>query len=191
MEPNTGTVVINVPDEKSIFERAIIEAFKQQTSNVINFTLISNLFILTIANDEIKQLKNEITKTKTFLINVNIVDKLARLAERKFFNVNLQVGRIYDSLLDSKFFDLLNSDTTLLITLSNNVLNLLELIKSTLIGRQLEKKCSIFLNFLLNRQNIHEEQKQTISELLQSFPTRNSSNVYKNVNKLNNLTYIV
>jgi len=45
MEPNTGTVVINVPDEKSIFERAIIEAFKQQTSNVINFTLISNLFI--------------------------------------------------------------------------------------------------------------------------------------------------
>ena len=35
MEPSeTTNVVINVPDEKSIFERAIIEAFKQQTSNV-------------------------------------------------------------------------------------------------------------------------------------------------------------
>ena len=35
MEPTeTTSTIIHVPDEKSIFERAIIEAFKQTTSNV-------------------------------------------------------------------------------------------------------------------------------------------------------------
>ncbi len=63
-------------------------------------------------------------------------------------------------------------------------MNLLELIKSTVVGRQLEKKCSIFLSFLLNNSDIPEEQKQIINELMQGFPTRNSSNVYKNVSRL-------
>ena len=48
--------------------------------------------------------------------------------------------------------------------ISNDILNLLEMIKSTLISKQLEIKCSSFLNYLYNFLGISEEQKNTIQE---------------------------
>jgi hypothetical protein len=90
------------------------------------------------------------------------------------------ISKIYESLLDSEFYDFLSSDIDLLIKFSNDILNLLEMIKSTLISKQLEIKSSSFLNYL-NDKGISEEQKNTIQELLNSFPTRNSSNTYKSV----------
>lgn len=109
------------------------------------------------------------------------MDKLSRIQERKFFNVNMLIAKIYECLLDSEYYEILSNDTDLLIKFSNDILNLLEMIKSTLISKQLEIKCSSFLNYLYNFQGISEEQKNTIQELLNSFPTRNSSVTYKTV----------
>ena len=134
---------------------------------------------LLIAFDEIRILKTEITNRQ--LLNKNIVDKLSRIQERKYFNVNMLISKIYESLLDSDKYNLLSNDTDLLIKFSNNILNLLEMIKSTLISKQLEIECSKLLNFLNQIQTISDEQKQTIQELLNSFPTRNSSPTYKMV----------
>lgn len=138
---------------------------------------------LLIALDEIKILKGEIksnAEQHRHLLNKNIVDKLSRIQERKYFNVNMLISKIYESLLDSEFYDFLSNDIDLLIKFSNDILNLLEMIKSTLISKQLEIKSSSFLNYL-NDKGISEEQKNTIQELLNSFPTRNSSNTYKSV----------
>ena len=138
---------------------------------------------LLIALDEIKILKGEIksnAEQHRYLLNKNIVDKLSRIQERKYFNVNMLISKIYESLLDSEFYDFLSNDIDLLIKFSNDILNLLEMIKSTLISKQLEIKSSSFLNYL-NDKGISEEQKNTIQELLNSFPTRNSSNTYKSV----------
>ena len=140
---------------------------------------------LVIALDEIKLLKIEVKKQnecKKLLLNKNIIDKLSRILERKHFNVNILIAKIYENLLDSEYYDFLSSDTDLLIKFSNDILNLLEMIKFTLVSKQLEIKCSSFLNYLFNLQDISEEQKNTIQELLNSFPTRNSSNTYKSVN---------
>lgn len=138
---------------------------------------------LLIALDEIRILKTDMKRTgetKRLLLNKNIVDKLSRNQERKFFNVNMLICKIYESLLDLEYYDFLSDDTDLLIKFSNEILNLLEIVKSTLISKQLEIKSSSFLNYLYNK-DISQEQKTTIQELLNSFPTRNSSVTYKTV----------
>ncbi len=141
---------------------------------------------MAIALDEVRIWKTEIKKSvdqKRHLLNKNIMDKLSRIQERKFFNVNMLIAKIYECLLDSEYYETLSNDTDLLIKFSNDILNLLEMVKSTLISKQLEIKCSSFLNYLYNFQGISEEQKNTIQELLNSFPTRNSSATYKTVLK--------
>jgi hypothetical protein len=126
-------------------------------------------------------MRSEIEKSDSFMLNKNIVDKLSRLTERKFFNINLQVAKIYDNLLEPSFFKYLNNDTNILISFANNVLNLLEVIKSTMISSQLEKKCNAFLNYILTIKDISSEQLEILNELIKSFPTRNSSEIFKNV----------
>lgn len=139
---------------------------------------------LAIASDEIKLIKTELkgqTEVKKYLLNKNIVDKLSRLLERKYFNVNFLISKIYQSLLDSEYYSFLSNDTDLLIKFSNDVLNLLELFQNSFYSNQLEIKCSSFLNYLFSLKQISEEQKATIKDLLVSFPTRNSSQSFKTV----------
>lgn len=168
-------------EEKSTFERAIIEAFKQQTSTEC-------IKKLSIAYDEINFLVDEVKKAKgkKNILNKNLIDKLSRIAERKFFNVNILIAKIYDSLLETSNFDILSNDLNLMISFSNEVLNILEIIRSTNISHNLEKKCSCFLRYLLNNPSLENEQKEIIQELYDSFPTRNSSETYKNFESTKN-----
>ena len=155
MMDSTNNTHISIEEQKSLFERSIIEAFKEKISkNIIEK--------LTIALDEIKSIVNEIKQSnnslsqnnseinKKFLLNNNILDKLSRIVQRKFFNVNILIAKIYESLIDPNNYHMLSHDIILLINFSNEVLNLLESIKSTIVSKQLEKKCSSFLIYLLN-----------------------------------------
>ena len=168
---------VNSTEEKSTFERAIIEAFKQENS----FDCIKKL---TIAYDEIKFFIKDILNSngKKFILNRNLLDKLNRLDERKFFNVNILIGKIFNDLLETSNFEILSNDVNLIIQFSNQILNNLDIIQSTNISLSLEKKCSTFLNFLLQntKLNLDEEQKETLKELLNNFPLRFSSDSYKN-----------
>lgn len=181
---NTSTnISINIGEEKSVFERAIIEAFKQKHSKQIYEKL-------TIALDEIKFMVNEISSqsqsinsgvaAKKCLLNKNIMDKFSRIIERKFFNVNILIAKIFENLLDPDNFEILSPDIDLLVNLANEVLNLLDSIKSTIVSRQLEKKSNSFLNFLSNLQGLSDEQRTIINELINGFPNRNSSSIYQN-----------
>ncbi len=178
----TTTVIINETaplsqKEKSTFERAIIEAFKQTKGTEI-------IKRLAIAHDEVKFLVEEVKASNgaKYLLNKNLLDKLSRITERKFFIVNILIAKIYESLLDASNFEVLSNDLNLLILFSNEVLNILNIVQSTNVSRNLEKKCSCFLNYLLGNTTIklEEEQKDTIKELIDSFPTRNTSEAYQN-----------
>lgn len=163
--------------EKSIFERAIIEAFKQVNA-------CECIKKLSIALDEVKHLVDEVKQGNgsKYLLNKNLIDKLSRIIERKFFNVNILIAKIYDSLLETTNFSILSPNLDLLISFSNEILNLLDIVKSTNVAKSLEKKCSSFLNYLLtnSQSNLDDEQKDIIKELLNSFPNRNSSDAFLN-----------
>ena len=171
----------NNTEDKSTFERKIIEAFRQENA-------YECMKKLTIAYDEIKFYIKDIKSSngKNFILNRNLLDKLNRLVERKYFNINILIGKIFNDLLETSNFDILSNDTNLLIQLSNQILNNLEIIKTTNISLNLEKKCSTFLNYLLKNTkiNLDDEQKEILQELLNSFPSKFNSESYKNFNTI-------
>lgn len=168
-------------DEKSIFERAIIEAFKQKTNTGI-------IEKLTIAYDEIKFLVKDIIDhnssvnsgltTKKFILNINILDKLRRLTERNFFCVKMVIGKIFEKLLDVENFPYLSNDADLLVRFSNEILDLLEDLRTTTTAYVLERKCLNFMNYLRQSVELNYEQIVVIDEILKSLPNRSSSDAY-------------
>ena len=178
-------------DVKTLFERAIIEAFKQTSNKLI-------IEKLTIAYDEIKFMVKDIqdiqnnemklnsnisieisdNQKSRFILNSNILDKLRRLIERQFFCVKMVIGRIYEKLLDTENFSLLSNDVDLLIQFTNEVLFLIDDLKSTNTATILDKKCISFLNFLKQGGRLNNEQMQVIDELVKSLPNRSSSEAY-------------
>ena len=118
---------------------------------------------------------------KKYILNKNILDKFSRIVERKFFNVNVLIAKIFDNLLDTENFDILSDDNNLLINFSNEILNLLDSIKSTLVAPRLNRRCYSFLDYLIKCQKLSEDQSETIKEIITNFPLRNSSETYKTV----------
>ena len=133
---------LNTKDEKSTFEKYIIEACKQTNS-------IECVNKLNLAFGEIPKYINDIKQSKGAknLINKNLLDKVNRIIERKYLNVTIILAKIFNSLLESSNYNILSNDVNLLISLSNSILNILEIIFRTNIAFDLEKKCSSFLNF--------------------------------------------
>ena len=115
-------------NEKSTFERGIVEAFKQNNS-------IDTIKKLNISYDEIKFYVKEVINSKgtKFILNRNILDKLGRIIERKYFNVNLFISKIFVNLLESSNYDLLSNNINLLIAFSNLTINVLDIISSIFI----------------------------------------------------------
>jgi len=130
---------------------------------------------------EIIKEKTKNTHKNKYILNRNILDKLSRITERKLFNVNILVSRIYDTLLESENFSILSNDFNFLINFSNEILNLLDLTRSTLLAPRLNLKCYNFLQFLIKSQNLSNEQNDQIKEIIANFPFRNSSETFKNV----------
>ena len=178
---NQENISLNVnpsnTEDKSTFEKTIIEAFRQEN-------VYECMKKLTIAYDEIKFYIKDIKSSngKNFILNRNLLDKLNRLVERKYININVLIGKIFNDLLETSNFEILSNDTNILIQLSNQILNTLDIIKTTNVSLNLEKKCSTFLNYLLQNAkiNLDDEQKEILQELLNSFPSRYNSEAYKN-----------
>jgi len=161
--------------------------------------VIEDLSMQEISAEKVKNTKSNIPQSKPlgpkyakidtnakrkYILNKNILDKFSRILERKFFNVNILIAKIFDNLLDSENFDILSNDFNLLILFSNEVLNLLDNIKSTLVAPRLNLRCYNFLQFLIKSNRLSEEQSESINEIISNFPLRNSSETYKNVYKI-------
>ncbi len=132
------------------------------------------------APNKYAKLETNAAKRK-FVLNKNILDKFSRILERKLFNVNILIAKIFDNLLEPENFDILSDDFNLLINFSNEVLNLLDDIKSSLVAPRLSQRCYSFLQYLIKSNRLSEEQTESINEIISNFPLRNSSDTYKNV----------
>lgn len=182
MKVNDTTIPME--EIKSLFERAIIEAYKEKEE--INITSK-----LRIALDELKFYIQEIietnaseTKSKQTLLNSNIVDKLSRLIMRKLFYAKMIIGRIFDNLIEDNTVALLSEDTDVLIKFCNEVLNLQEEVKSTNIAYSLEKKLIKLLNYMKSLKNIDYDQETIIKDLVKNF---SNTSVYKEMNIVSSL----
>ena len=169
------SITVDNNKEKSIFERAIIEAFKQIKVSVCCEKL-------TIAFNELPNYVEETKTNKKYLLNSNILDKLNRISERNFININILISKIFINILDENNFLLLSNDAIILIAFSNALINILDSISSCNVYYELTKKIVSFLKFLEKNsaKYLSEEQADTIKNLQQTLLEKIVSNEYKN-----------
>ena len=97
--------------EKSVFEMGIIEAFKQYKVSDINEKLMIAYQELPLYINQIKE-QNTKEKNKHFILNLNIIDKLGRIIERNYININILISKIFDLFLDQGNLSILSEAST-------------------------------------------------------------------------------
>ena len=176
--------------EKSNFEKSIIEAFKQTKVSDIYETLGIALSELPLYVDEVKTKNNKINNPN-FILNLNILDKLSRIIERKFININILISKIFITLLTEENFKLLSDNSSILINLSNQIISLLEEIKYTDNYYELIKKSINYMAYLSENSSkfLSQEQTKIIINLQNQLNSKLASNAFTNIknNYINNI----
>ena len=153
------SVKIEITKEKSTFERAIIEAFKQKkVSDVCDK--------LSIAYEELPNYIEEIKvkgkeQNNNFILNSNIIDKISRIIERNFININILISKIFNILLTEENIPLLSDNPTILINLSNQIMLILEIIKSCDNYNELTQKSINYMKYLITNSEKYLSPEQT------------------------------
>ena len=176
--------------EKSNFEKSIIEAFKQTKVSDIYETLGIALSELPLYIDEVKTKNNKINNPN-FILNLNILDKLGRIIERKYININILISKIFITLLTEENFKLLSDNSSILINLSNQIISLLEEIKYTDNYYELIKKSINYMAYLSENSSkfLSQEQTKIIINLQNQLNSKLASNASTNIknNYINNI----
>ena len=176
--------------EKSNFEKSIIEAFKQTKVSDIYETLGIALSELPLYIDEVKTKNNKINNPN-FILNLNILDKLSRIIERKFININILISKIFITLLTEENFKLLSDNSSILINLSNQIISLLEEIKYTDNYYELIKKSINYMAYLSENSPkfLSKDQTKIIINLQNQLNSKLTSNAFTNIknNYINNI----
>ena len=180
MNTTTPTTVTQ-SETKSSFEQAIINAFKYKTHNDIYSSIVT-------AYNELPTYINDIktsSLSSSSILNKNIISKLSHITQRNYFIITLQISHIYETLLDFSNFDYLSKDISLLITFSNEVLSVLDIIKTTFISPILNNKCICFLNYISQNESftLEQDQQETIHDLINTLTHRNISESYLQFSK--------
>ena len=153
------SVKLEVSKEKSTFERAIIEAFKQKkVSDVCDK--------LSIAYEELPNYIEEIKEkgkdnNNNFILNSNIIDKIGRIIERNFININILISKIFNILLTEENMPLLSDNPIILINLSNQIMLILEIIKSCDNYNELTRKSINYMKYLITNSEKYLSPEQT------------------------------
>ena len=159
--------------EKSVFERAIIEAFKQFKVSEIFEKLNIAYSELPLYISEIKKLNTQ-EKNKHYIINSNIIDKIGRLIERNYVNINILISKIFDTFLEQENLNILSDNSYILITLSNQIITILELIKSCHNYQELTEKAINYMIYLTDNSDkfLSQEQMEIIIKLQNQLTTK-------------------
>jgi hypothetical protein len=152
--------------EKSVFERGIIEAFKQNKVSDVYEKLGIAYSELPLYINEIKK-QNTQEKNKHFILNSNIIDKLGRILERNYININILISKIFNILLNEENIPLLSDNPIILINLSNQLMTVLDIIKSCENFDELTKKSINYMKYLTENSDkyLSEEQTDIINNL--------------------------
>ena len=176
--------------EKSNFEKSIIEAFKQTKVSDISEAIGIALTELPIYIDEIKNKNNKINNPN-FILNLNILDKLSRIIERSYININILISKIFITLLTEENFKLLSDNSSVLINLSNQIISILEEIKYTDSYYQLIQKSINYMAYLSENSSkfLSQEQTKIIINLQNQLNSKLTSNAFINIknNYINNI----
>ena len=188
MSEIADSVKLDVVKEKSTFERAIIEAFKQKKVSDVCEKLTIAYDELPNYIDEIRK-DNEQEKKQNYILNLNIIDKISRIIERNFININILISKLFNILLNKENISLLSDNPIILINLSNQLMIILEIIKSCDNYNELTKKAINYMEYLSNNseQFLSDEQtviinnlKKTLNEKLISAAYVNFKNNFQN-----------
>ena len=165
--------------EKSIFERGIIEAFKQNKVSDICEKLGIAYSELPLYISEIKK-QNTQEKNKHFILNSNIIDKLGRIIERNYININILISKIFDIIIEQDNLNILSDNSIILINLSNQIMTILEIIKSCDNYQDLTEKAVNYMTYLTDNSDKYLSQEQTdiIVNLQNQLNTKLKSNAF-------------
>ena len=143
------SVKLDVVKEKSIFERAIIEAFKQNMVKDVCEKLSIAIEELPNYIDEIKKDIQQ-KKAHNYILNSNIIDKISRIIERNYININIMISKLFNIFLNDENIPILSNNPVILINLSNQLMAVLEIIKTCDNYNELAKKSINYFKFLIN-----------------------------------------
>ena len=142
MEKNDEVIQIEDSKLKSDFEKKIIESFKQ--TKILD--CYESLFK---AYQELPKYIEQIKKQQNlFILNSNIIDKINRMTERNYININILISKIIYVILDASNFQKLSKDSHLLVNFSNTCINVLDLISLYELSHNLTKRIITFLKYL-------------------------------------------
>ena len=175
--------------EKSVFERGIIEAFKQNKVSDVYEKLGIAYSELPLYINEIKK-QNTQEKNKHFILNSNIIDKLGRILERNYININILISKIFDIFLDKENLNILSDNSILLINLSNQIVTILDIIYSCDNYYELTEKAINYMSYLADNSDkfLSTEQTEIIINLKNQLNSKLKSNALVNFqNQLQNI----
>ena len=185
MNESENSVKLDVKKEKSIFERGLIEAFKQIKISDTYEKLLLAYEELPIYIDEIKK-GNEQEKKDNFILNFNIMDKISRIIERNYINANILISKMFIIFLKEDNLPFLSDNSNILINLSNKIIRILEIIKSSDHYYDLIKESINYMKYLSNNSEkfLSDEQKDIINNIQSLLNTKIKSPTY--INFINN-----
>ena len=150
------------------FENCIMQGYKENLSlHKCNYYIkqaVSSLQKYIIANVE---------NQKLIISSTNMIEKLKRISKRNNPNITINIAKIYLGLLmDESHYNVLSNNINDLITLSNEIIIIVDLVQSLNFSFLLKQKLISFLSFLISNDKIipNQEQKQTISNLISNLP---------------------
>ena len=176
--------------EKSVFERGIIEAFKQNKVSDVYEKLGIAYSELPLYINEIKKQNAQEKNINHFILNSNIIDKLDRLLERNYININILISKIFDIFLDKENLNILSDNHVILINLSNQIVTILDIIKSCDNYYELTEKAINYLSYLIDNSEkfLSSEQTEIITNLQNQLKIKLKSNALTNFqNNLKNI----
>ena len=176
--------------EKSVFERGIIEAFKQNKVSDVYEKLGIAYSELPLYINEIKKQNAQEKNINHFILNSNIIDKLDRLLERNYININILISKIFDIFLDKENLNILSDNHVILINLSNQIVTILDIIKSCDNYYELTEKAINYLSYLIENSEkfLSSEQTEIITNLQNQLNIKLKSNALTNFqNNLKNI----
>ena len=152
-------VKIEITKEKSTFERAIIEAFKQKKVSDVCDKLSIAYEELPNYIEEIKEKGKE--QNNNFILNSNIIDKISRIIERNYININILISKIFNIFLTEENIPILSDNPSILINLSNQIMLILEIIKSCDNYNELTQKSINYMKYLITNSEKYLSPEQT------------------------------
>ena len=178
--------------EKSAFEKYIVEAFKQSKVSDIDEQLENALSELPAYIEEIKTKNNKQTEQE-FILNSNIIDKLSRIIERNYININILISQIFSTLLTEDNINYLSNNSSVLTNLSNLIMSVLEEISYTDYSYELIQKSINYIEYLSENSSkyLSQEQIRIISVLQNQLNSKLTSKAFidfKNIHIHNILT---